>query len=67
MSKKSAVSIRVDENFFKVFEKERQKEQDKLRSRFGNVLNLSQTRFTEMLAKKNFRFSFPRQTRRRKI
>lgn len=61
MGKRRGVSIVVDEDFFRRFEKERQKEQTKLRQKFGGIFNLSQRNFTAILAKKSFIFRFPKQ------
>jgi len=60
MGKTRGVSIIVDENFFKLFERDRQKEQLKLRQKMGGMFNLSQKNFTAMLATKNFRLSLPK-------
>jgi hypothetical protein len=59
MGKKKGVSLIVDERFFNAFEKERQREQMKLRKEFGGMFNLSQRNFTAMLAAKNFKFQVP--------
>ena len=61
MVKKKGVSLIVDENFFKTFEVERQKEQAILRQKFGGVFNLTQRNFTAMLSAKNFKFQIPKQ------
>ncbi len=60
MGKPRGVSILVDENFFKKFDGERQKEQERLRKKFGGVFNLTQRKFTAMLSAKNFQFNFPK-------
>ncbi len=73
MARRKGVTVVVDENFFNSFERERKKEQEKLRQRFGGMFNLTQKNFTAMLAAKKFRFQVPRQTvmirrkRRRKL
>jgi hypothetical protein len=72
MVKKRGVSMIVDERFFNTFERERKKEQDRLRQKVGGMFNLTQKNFTELLAIKNFRFQVPkgrivRKVRRRKI
>lgn len=65
MVKRRGVFITVDEKFFQIFEKERQKEQLKLRQRFkGAFINLTQRNFTAILAEKNFNFNFPITSRR---
>ncbi len=61
MTKRRGVSIRVDEDFFKIFEKERQREQIRLRQKFGGMFNLTQRNFTAILSAKNFNFDFPKQ------
>ena len=64
------VAILVDENFFKKFDRERQKEQERLRKKFGSVFNLTQRKFTAILMAKKFQFNFPKKRiirRRRKI
>lgn len=66
MVKKRGVSLVVDESFFNTFEKERQKEQMKIRREVGGMFNLTQRNFTAMLAKKNFKFEIPRQKLRKK-
>ncbi len=59
MAKKRGVSIIVDEKFFKTFDKERRREQNRLREKMGGFFNLSQKNFTALLASKKFRFTFP--------
>lgn len=66
MVKKKGVSVIVDEDFFKVFERERQKEQMKLRQTLGGTFNLGQQNFTSMLSKRNFSFAFPKPIRIRR-
>lgn len=61
MVKRKGVFIIVDEKFFNTFEKERQREQGKLRVKFGNTFNLGQKNFTAILAAKKFKFKFPKQ------
>lgn len=61
MVKRRGVLIVVDENFFKTFERERQKEQAKLSQKLGGVFNLGQRKFTALLAAKNFKFEIPKQ------
>lgn len=63
MVKRNGVSIKVDEDFFKVFEKSRELEQAKLRKEVGvsRNFNLTQRNFTAILARKNFRFKIPKQ------
>ena len=63
MVKKKGVSLIVDEDFFRTFESERQREQSILRQKFGGMFNLSQRNFTAMLAAKKFRFQVPKQRR----
>lgn len=60
MGKNKGVNIVVDESFFKLFERDRQREQLKLRQKMGSLFNLSQRNFTAMLATKNFRFNLPK-------
>ena len=68
MAKRKGVLTVLDEDFFNIFEKARQKEQDKLRQEFGSSFNLGQKNFTAMLAAKKFRFEIPKRRiiRRRK-
>ena len=54
----------MDENFFKTFERERQREQDKIRKKLGTAFNLSQRNFTALLAAKKFRFNIPKKMRK---
>ncbi len=61
MVRRRGVSLTVDEGFFKRFETARKIEQFKLRKQFGQAFNLPQRKFTGILAKKNFRFQFPKQ------
>jgi len=61
MVKRKGVSLIVDENFFRDFEKGRQREQIRLRRKFGGMFNLSQRNFTAMLSAKKFRFEIPKQ------
>ncbi len=61
MVRKKGVSLIVDENFFNTFEKERQREQERLRQKLGGMFNLTQRNFTAMLAAKKFRFNIPKQ------
>lgn len=61
MAKKRTVSMLVDEKFFKTFERERQREQMRLRRKLGEMYNLSQRNFTAMLAAKKFRFQILKQ------
>ena len=56
--------------FFDILEKERQKEQSKIRMKVGGMFNLTQMNFTGMLAAKKFRFKIPEQPKppiRRKL
>ena len=63
MTNKRGVFLVVDPAFFKTFEKERKQQESILRKK--NVLssfgNLTQKRFTALLAAKNFRFQIPKQ------
>lgn len=62
MGIRKGVTIQIDENFFTdVFEKERRKEQDKLRRRTGSMFNLTQRNFTAILHAKRVKFTFPKQ------
>lgn len=60
MGKTKGVSLIVDEGFFRNFEKDREREQTRLRKKMGLMFNLSQRSFTAMLAKEDFRFKVPR-------
>lgn len=53
------VMIKVDEDFFDILEKERVREQQKLRKKIGGMFNLTQRNFTALLAKRNFKFKIP--------
>lgn len=61
MAKRKGVNLIVDEDFFRVFEIERQREQSRLRIKIGEDFNLTQRNFTAMLAAKKFRFELPKQ------
>jgi hypothetical protein len=63
MVKRKGVNMIVDEDFFNIFEKQRQKEQAKLRQKLGGMFNLGQKNFTALLAAKNFKFEVPKQRR----
>ncbi len=58
---KKGVFMAVDADFFKLFESERQKEQARIRIKIGGMFNLSQRKFTSILAKNKFKFQFPKQ------
>ncbi len=59
MVKKKGVTIKVDENFFDIFEKERVEQQRSLRKKMGGMFNLTQKNFTAILAKRDFKFKIP--------
>ncbi len=61
------VSLKVHEKFFDIFEKERVREQRRIRKQTGRLMNLSQMKFTAILAKRQFQFNFPRLNSKRKI
>ena len=64
MVKRKGVTLIVDEKFFSKFEVERQREQVKLRNKVGGVVNLTQRKFTAMLAARDFNVGFPKQPKR---
>lgn len=60
MVKKKGVTLVVDEKFFMRLDKQRQKKQRSLEMEFGRPFNLSQRKFTGMLAANNVMFGFPK-------
>lgn len=60
MKKRKGVVICVDEGFFNTLEKERQKEQSRLRKEMGGMFNLTQRNFTAILDAKRFSFKLPK-------
>lgn len=67
LGRNKGVSLKVNEKFFDIFEKERVKEQNKIQQQTGRFMNLSQMKFTAILAKKRFNFDFPKRTIKRKV
>lgn len=61
------ISLKVNEKFFDIFEKERVKEQNKIQQQTGRFMNLSQMKFTTILAQKQFNFNFPKRIIKRKL
>jgi len=60
MGKRKGVVICVDEGFFNTLERERKKEQEKLRKQMGGLFNLTQRNFTALLNAKKFSFKTPK-------
>ena len=65
-NRRRPVAMSVDEKFFNDLERERKKEQEKLRLKLGRAFNLTHRNFTAMLAEKKFKFQFPKQRRKKK-
>lgn len=64
--KNRPVSLKVHEKFFDILERERVREQTRLNKQTGKLMNLSQMKFTAILAEKKFQFTFPKLNRRRR-